>query len=101
MDHSGNPDALDHGAQIVRGTAPFGPFSDAMQRRADKIVVVSRFKFTGTTRAGNAPDRALTHNSSVTQLFFQGPGGPLFRPSAPYNQRSPHIRPLAELTGQS
>ncbi len=38
---------LDRRAQaIVRGTAPFGPFSDAMRRKADQIVVVSRFKFT-------------------------------------------------------
>ena len=38
---------LDRRAQtIVRGTAPFGMFSDAMRRKADQIVVVSRFKFT-------------------------------------------------------
>lgn len=38
---------LDRRAQtIVRSTAPFGPFSDAMRRKADQIVVVSRFKFT-------------------------------------------------------
>ena len=38
---------LDRRAQtIVRGTAPFGLFSDAMRRQADQIVVVSRFKFT-------------------------------------------------------
>ena len=38
---------LDRRAQtIVRGTAPFGLFSDAMRRKADQIVVVSRFKFT-------------------------------------------------------
>jgi protein TonB len=30
----------------VRGTGPFGRFSDAMRRKADQIVVVSRFKFT-------------------------------------------------------
>ena len=37
---------LDRRAQaIVRGTAPFGLFSDAMRRKADQIVVVSRFKF--------------------------------------------------------
>lgn len=38
---------LDRRAQtIVRSTAPFGMFSDAMRRKADQIVVVSRFKFT-------------------------------------------------------
>ncbi|MGH8805182.1 MAG: TonB family protein, partial [Polaromonas sp.] len=38
---------LDRRAQsIVRGTGPFGRFSDAMRRKADQIVVVSRFKFT-------------------------------------------------------
>lgn len=38
---------LDRRAQsIVRGTAPFGRFSDAMRRSADQIVVVSRFRFT-------------------------------------------------------
>lgn len=43
---SGNP-TLDRRAQaIVRGSGPFGQFSDAMRRQADQIVVVSRFKFT-------------------------------------------------------
>ena len=38
---------LDRRAQaIVRGTGPFEKFSDAMRRKADQIVVVSRFKFT-------------------------------------------------------
>lgn len=38
---------LDRRAQaIARGAGPFGPFSEAMRRRADQIVVVSRFKFT-------------------------------------------------------
>lgn len=38
---------LDRRAQsIVQGTAPFGRFNDAMRRKADQIVVVSRFKFT-------------------------------------------------------
>jgi protein TonB len=31
---------------IVRAAAPFGPFSPAMRRQADQIVVVSRFRFT-------------------------------------------------------
>ncbi|MDB5892272.1 MAG: TonB family protein [Polaromonas sp.] len=38
---------LDRRAQsIVMGTGPFDRFSDAMRRKADQIVVVSRFKFT-------------------------------------------------------
>ncbi len=38
---------LDRRAQsIARSTGPFGAFSDAMRRKADQIVVVSRFKFT-------------------------------------------------------
>jgi protein TonB len=38
---------LDRRAQaIVRGTGPFERFSQAMRRKADQIVVVSRFKFT-------------------------------------------------------
>ena len=31
---------------IVRSAAPFGPFSSAMRRQADQIVVTSRFRFT-------------------------------------------------------
>jgi protein TonB len=31
---------------IVRAAAPFGPFSTAMRRSADQLVVTSRFKFT-------------------------------------------------------
>jgi protein TonB len=31
---------------IVRAAAPFGPFSTAMRRRADQLVITSRFKFT-------------------------------------------------------
>lgn len=46
VESSGNP-ALDRRAQaIARSAAPFGRFSAAMRRRADQIVVVSRFKFT-------------------------------------------------------
>ncbi|HVZ46383.1 MAG TPA: TonB family protein [Ramlibacter sp.] len=38
---------LDRRAQhIARSAGPFGEFSPAMRRRADQIVVVSRFKFT-------------------------------------------------------
>jgi protein TonB len=43
---SGN-NVLDRRAtSIARAAAPFGRFNDAMRRRADQIVVVSRFKFT-------------------------------------------------------
>ncbi|HEU4457938.1 MAG TPA: TonB family protein [Methylibium sp.] len=39
--------ALDRRAQaIVRAAAPFGPFSEAMRKQADQIVVASRFRFT-------------------------------------------------------
>ncbi len=39
--------ALDRRAvTIARSSGPFGRFSEAMRRRADQIVVVSRFKFT-------------------------------------------------------
>jgi periplasmic protein TonB len=31
---------------IVRAAAPYGPFTDAMRRQADQIVVTSRFRFT-------------------------------------------------------
>ena len=31
---------------IARGAGPFGRFNAAMRRKADQIVVVSRFKFT-------------------------------------------------------
>ena len=38
---------LDRRAQtIVRGSGPFGRFTEAMRRSADQIVVVSRFRFT-------------------------------------------------------
>ena len=46
VETSGNL-TLDRRAQtIVRGTGPFGTFSEAMRLKADQIVVVSRFKFT-------------------------------------------------------
>jgi periplasmic protein TonB len=39
--------ALDRRAQgIAKAAGPFGKFTDEMRRRADQIVVVSRFKFT-------------------------------------------------------
>lgn len=38
---------LDRRAQsIARAAGPFGPFNEAMRRKADQIVVVSRFRFT-------------------------------------------------------
>jgi protein TonB len=33
---------------IAYASGPFGPFTDAMRRRADQIVVTSRFRFTRT-----------------------------------------------------
>ncbi len=42
-----NSTVLDRRAvAIVRAAAPFGPFSAAMRRRADQLVITSRFKFT-------------------------------------------------------
>jgi protein TonB len=46
VETSGNL-TLDRRAQaIARAAGPFGRFSDAMRRKADQIVVVSRFRFT-------------------------------------------------------
>jgi protein TonB len=46
VESSGNR-TLDRRAQIIaKAAGPFGRFNDAMRRRADQIVVVSRFKFT-------------------------------------------------------
>ncbi|MCY7318251.1 MAG: TonB family protein [Ramlibacter sp.] len=46
VETSGNL-TLDRRAQaIARAAGPFGSFSDAMRRKADQIVVVSRFRFT-------------------------------------------------------
>ena len=46
VETSGNI-TLDRRAQtIARSSGPFGRFTDAMRRKADQIVVVSRFKFT-------------------------------------------------------
>lgn len=44
-DGSGKP-ALDRRAQAIVRALSFGPFNEAMRRRADQIVVVSRFRFT-------------------------------------------------------
>lgn len=43
---SGNLSLDRRAMAIARGSGPFGRFSEAMRRRADQIVVVSRFKFT-------------------------------------------------------
>ena len=46
VESSGNA-ALDRrAAAIARTSGPFGPFSPAMRRQADQILVVSRFRFT-------------------------------------------------------
>jgi len=55
---SGIP-ALDRRAtEIARSAGPFGAFSESMRRKAEQIVVVSRFKFTRDdtleTRAADA-----------------------------------------------
>ena len=31
---------------IVKAAAPFGPFTSAMRRKADQLVITSRFRFT-------------------------------------------------------
>ncbi|MBS0433295.1 MAG: TonB family protein [Proteobacteria bacterium] len=42
-----NSKTLDRRAvAIVKAAAPFGPFSTAMRRKADQLVITSRFKFT-------------------------------------------------------
>jgi protein TonB len=46
VETSGNLILDRRAATIARASGPFGRFSDAMRRRADQIVVVSRFKFT-------------------------------------------------------
>jgi periplasmic protein TonB len=43
---SGNLSLDRRAMTIARNSGPFGRFSEAMRRRADQIVVVSRFKFT-------------------------------------------------------
>ena len=45
---------------IVKAAAPFGPFSDAMRRKADQLVITSRFRFTredGLETTLSAPSR--------------------------------------------
>ncbi len=46
VESSGNRTLDRRAAGIARSAGPFGRFSDAMRRKADQIVVVSRFRFT-------------------------------------------------------
>jgi periplasmic protein TonB len=46
VESSGNRTLDRRAATIARASGPFGRFSEAMRRKADQIVVVSRFKFT-------------------------------------------------------
>ena len=46
VETSGNHTLDRRAATIARAAGPFGRFNDAMRRKADQIVVVSRFKFT-------------------------------------------------------
>lgn len=46
VESSGNPVLDRRAAAIARTAGPFGPFTSAMRKQADQIVVVSRFRFT-------------------------------------------------------
>jgi protein TonB len=46
VESSGNPMLDRRAAAIARSSGPFGPFTPAMRRKADQILVVSRFRFT-------------------------------------------------------
>lgn len=46
METSGNTTLDRRAASIARAAAPFGRFNDALRRKADQIVVVSRYSFT-------------------------------------------------------
>lgn len=46
VESSGNQTLDRRAATIARAAGPFGRFNEAMRRKADQIVVVSRFKFT-------------------------------------------------------
>ena len=48
---SGNPVLDRRAAAIARSAGPFGPFTTAMRRQADQILVVSRFRFTRDSAA--------------------------------------------------
>ncbi|MFY8087168.1 MAG: TonB family protein, partial [Rubrivivax sp.] len=43
---SGNKQLDARAVAIVHAAAPYGPFTEAMRRQADQIVVTSRFRFT-------------------------------------------------------
>ena len=43
---SGNPVLDRRAAAIARTSGPFGPFTPAMRKEFDQLVVVSRFRFT-------------------------------------------------------
>lgn len=46
VESSGNPVLDRRAAAIARSSGPFGPFTTAMRKKADQILVVSRFRFT-------------------------------------------------------
>lgn len=46
VESSGNPVLDRRAAAIARSAGPFGAFNSAMRKKADQILVVSRFKFT-------------------------------------------------------
>ena len=46
VESSGNPMLDRRAAAIARSSGPFGPFTPAMRKKADQILVVSRFRFT-------------------------------------------------------
>jgi len=56
---SSNNVALDRRAtEIARSAGPFGPFNEAMRKKAEQIVVVSRFKFTRDDTLETRPEAA-------------------------------------------
>lgn len=57
VESSGNRQLDRRAESIARSAGPFGPFSEAMRRKADQILVVSRFRFT----------RDATLETNVTQ----------------------------------
>jgi protein TonB len=46
VESSGNPVLDRRASAIARSAGPFGPFTPAMRKKADQILVVSRFRFT-------------------------------------------------------
>ena len=79
VETSGNL-ALDRRAKtIARSAGPFGRFTDAMRRKADQIVVVSRFKFTR--------DETLetnSHQPMTTQDQYCVMGNPVEHSKSPW-----------------